>query len=49
MDWLDAVVASAMEEVQRNAVPVIRSLLAAAREEAAPKMCTFEEGCESCQ
>lgn len=48
MDWLDAVVASAMAEVQRNAVPVIRALLRDAAE-AAPQMCSFDEGCEACQ
>jgi hypothetical protein len=31
-DWIDAVVASAMTEVQRNAVPVINQLLREAQE-----------------
>jgi hypothetical protein len=49
MDRVEELVREAMEEVQRNAVPVIRGLLAAVREEAPPKMCSFEEGCEACQ
>jgi hypothetical protein len=49
MDFVENLVREAMEEVQRNAVPVIRGLLAAAREDAPPKMCSFEEGCEACQ
>ena len=48
-DWIDAVVASAMAEVQRNAVPVINKLLREAATEATPIVCTFEESCESCQ
>lgn len=36
------------EDLQRNAVPAINRLLREAAE-APPEMCSFEEGCESCQ
>jgi hypothetical protein len=45
---IDALVRLAMEDLQRNGVPVINQLLREARE-AAPKVCSFDEGCEACQ
>jgi hypothetical protein len=45
---IERMVRLAMEDLQRNGVPVINQLLREARE-AAPKVCSFDEGCESCQ
>ena len=45
---IERMVRLAMDDLQRNGVPVINRLLREARE-AAPTVCTFEDGCESCQ
>lgn len=49
-EWLDKLVAEAMAEVQRNAVPVIRRLIKEAQSTApSPSTCGLAGDCEACQ
>jgi len=49
-DWLHKLVAEATAEVQRNAVPVIRLLIAEAQSTApTPSICSFDGDREACQ
>jgi len=48
-DWLNVLVAEAMAEVQRNAVPVIRRLILEAHTASTPATCSLDGDCEACQ
>lgn len=49
-DWLDKLVAQAMAEVRRNAVPIINRLIKEAQANAStPSICSLESDCEACQ
>jgi hypothetical protein len=48
-NWIDKLVAEAMTEVQRNAVPVIRRLITEAQAAPTSSICSFDSDCEACQ